>query len=211
MRGLIYRDPIAASSTSRPAHRPSRRQFVIDGALELFARSSIDDVTVQNIASAVDMTSAAVYYHFASKEQILAEAMRQYRDGLLDVLAEHARAGEATIRVVDGVLDHIEQHRTASLVYFVKSVGLNLTVEAVRRETRLLLIDEMRAVVDAAGGSRSSVEAGVMSVALVSLLETSAASLVNRDEVFTALGAEAFRRRVADLADRIAVAGAFAG
>src|SRR4249919_642118 len=73
----------APASHRRPAHRPSRRQVVIDGAMGLFATIPVDEVTVQDIASAVEMTPAAVYYHFASKEQILTEGMQQFADLLL--------------------------------------------------------------------------------------------------------------------------------
>ena len=41
----------------------------------LFATMPVEEVTVQDIATAVEMTPAAVYYHFASKEQILTEGM----------------------------------------------------------------------------------------------------------------------------------------
>src|SRR5215218_3624369 len=73
----------APAAPRRPAHRPSRRQVVIDGAMGLFATMPVDEVTVQDIASAVEMTPAAVYYHFASKEQILTEGMQLFADQLL--------------------------------------------------------------------------------------------------------------------------------
>ena len=37
--------------------------------MNLFATFPVDEVTVHDIAGAVGMTPAAVYYHFASKEQ----------------------------------------------------------------------------------------------------------------------------------------------
>ena len=76
---LIYVSRIdAPAAPRRPAHRPSRRHVVIDGAMGLFATMPVDEVTVQDIASAVEMTPAAVYYHFASKEQILIEGMQHF-------------------------------------------------------------------------------------------------------------------------------------
>ena len=80
-----YRVTIDTTATSRrPAHRPSRRHVVVDGAMGLFATMPVDEVTVQDIATAVEMTPAAVYYHFASKEQILTEGMQQFANQLLE-------------------------------------------------------------------------------------------------------------------------------
>ena len=46
--------------------------------MNLFATFPVDEVTVHDIAGAVGMTPAAVYYHFASKEQILVEIGRAH-------------------------------------------------------------------------------------------------------------------------------------
>ena len=67
----------------------------------LFASFPVDEVTVLDIAGAAGMTPAAVYYHFASKEQILLEGMQQFRDALLvdeigslqDAIQDAARRG----------------------------------------------------------------------------------------------------------------------
>ena len=52
--------------------------------MNLFATFPVDEVTVHDIAGAVGMTPAAVYYHFASKEQILVEGLTRFTDELLD-------------------------------------------------------------------------------------------------------------------------------
>ena len=56
------------NSPRRPAHRPSRRSSVIDAAIGLFATYPAEAITVADIAAAANMTAAAVYYHFPSKE-----------------------------------------------------------------------------------------------------------------------------------------------
>ncbi|MEZ5226227.1 MAG: hypothetical protein R2710_06020 [Acidimicrobiales bacterium] len=71
---------LIASSTSkrRPAHRPSRRNNVIDAAMGLFATMPVD-VTVLDIASAVEMTPAAVCITTSRQEgQILIEGMERF-------------------------------------------------------------------------------------------------------------------------------------
>lgn len=176
----------------------------------LFATFPVDEVTVLDIAGAVDMTPAAVYYHFASKEQILLEGMQQFREALLAEVATHLPAkGDAA--GVGVLLEHLlawnRRHRTPATVYFVSSIGLNLLVESMRRDTRLELVELFRQAVKSARGRLSTAEAGVIGVALVSLLETATASMLNEDASARGLGTRRFAAEVRALADRIAGVG----
>ena len=195
------------ASPRRPAHRPSRRQVVIDGAMGLFATMPVDEVTVQDIASAVEMTPAAVYYHFASKEQILIEGMQQFAVQLLDEVRTHLPQRDGA-RGLDDLLTHViawtSRRRPQATVYFVNSIGLNLMVEALRRETRVEMIELLSDAVRTVRGRLSRAEAGVIAVALVSLLETSIASLLNQDAAFRGLGARKYNTHVAKIGERIA-------
>lgn len=175
--------------------------------MELFASTPIDDVTVLDIATVVDMTSAAVYYHFASKEQILLEGMRQFRDvfvGEVGATPLRPRGPEVIADLLARSLSCIQRHRRPALVYFVSSIGLNLQVEALRRETRLELVQAIRPMVRAARGRLSSAEAGVIAVGLVSLIETAAASMLNDDATHRSLGARRFAEQVVATGGRIA-------
>jgi AcrR family transcriptional regulator len=173
----------------------------------LFATGPIDEVTVNDVALAVGMTPAAVYYHFASKEQILVEGMERFRAAMLErVRAQPLERGDVAgvRRCITDLVVWAGSHRTAATVFFVSSIGINQLVEAVRRETRLELVDELREVVSVSRGSSRRAEAGVIAVALVSLIETAMASMLNRDASFRALGRRRFVAEVGVLADRIA-------
>jgi len=203
----IVLDIDAAANPRRPAHRPSRRHVVVDGAMGLFATMPVDEVTVHDIASAVEMTPAAVYYHFASKEQILIEGMEQFRDALLAEISSHMpAAGDAAglERMVHHLMTWTARRRAHATVYFVNSIGLNLMVEALRREARVEMIDLLRTAIRAVRGRLSRAEAGVMAVGLVSLIETSVASMLNQDAAYRGLGARRFNAQVAALANLIA-------
>ena len=173
----------------------------------LFATMPIDEVTVQDIAGAVEMTSAAVYYHFASKEQILLEGLQHFCAAMVaEVRASMPAEGDTHgIRsLVTHLVSWTGKHRTEATVYFVSSMGLNLIAEALRRETRLELVELLREAVRSARGPTSRAEAGVIAVALVSLYETSMASLLNQDASFRSLGHRRFGQEVGRMADRIA-------
>jgi AcrR family transcriptional regulator len=173
----------------------------------LFATIPVDEVTVQDIASAVEMTPAAVYYHFASKEQILTEGMQQFADLLLAEMANNLPEPESEGGLGE-LLTHVmawtSRRRSHANVYFVNSIGLNLVVEALRRETRVQMIELLSEAVRTVRGRLSRAEAGVIAVALVSLLETSIASLLNQDAAFRGLGARKFNAQVAAIGERVA-------
>jgi AcrR family transcriptional regulator len=190
----------------RPAHRPSRRHVVVDGAMGLFATIPVDEVTVQDIATAVEMTPAAVYYHFASKEQILTEGMQQFANQLLEeIRTQTPQPGDAGVgAMITHVLSWTIRRRAHATVYFVNSIGLNLVVEAVRREVREEMVDLLRDAVKTVRGRLSGAEAGVIAVTLVSLIETSLASILNQDSVYRGLGAKKSIAAVAAVADRVA-------
>jgi AcrR family transcriptional regulator len=196
----------AAAKPRRPAHRPSRRPVIVEGAMGLFATMPVEEVTVQDIAAAVDVTPAAVYYHFASKEQILIEGMEQFRSHLLETVRSRmpAQGDDEGIRhLVRDTLAWTARHRHEATVYYVNSIGLNLLVEALRRETRVELIELFRTAVRAVRSQTSAAEAGVIAVGLVSLLETAIASMVNQDAVYRGIGARRYIAEVAAIADSV--------
>ena len=58
------------------------RQRALDVALELFAEQGYEKTSLREIAERLDVTKAALYYHFASKEALLT--------GIVDSLVEPA-------------------------------------------------------------------------------------------------------------------------
>ena len=64
-----------------PRQADTRRR-ALDVALELFAEQGYEKTSLREIAERLDVTKAALYYHFASKEALLA--------GIVDSLVEPA-------------------------------------------------------------------------------------------------------------------------
>lgn len=193
--------------SKRPPHRPSRRSAVIDAAMGLFALHSPDDVTVADIAAAADMTAAAVYYHFPSKESVLLEGLQVFTGRYLGKIRELARLDGDLYwcsRMVADLLEWLEQHRTAATVYFTHSAGVDAAIEALRRETRIEQVVLLsRAIRSHGSGKRSSVEPDVAAIGLVSLLEAGASSWLMQDSVFLGLGQRRFVAEMGRLAERV--------
>ena len=176
--------------------------------MELFAAQRSDAITVAEIADAAGMTSAAVYYHFASKDDILLEGLRSLGEALVtearrvqqDVAAQHDSIGEIPVRL----LRWMDEQRAEATVWFVTSVGVSMAVEQLRRAVRGDLITVFTRAARAARPKISTAEAAVVATGLLSLLETAATSWLTEDESLTGLGPRKFLEETARLAERIA-------
>ncbi|CAM5412422.1 hypothetical protein SVIOM74S_02955 [Streptomyces violarus] len=197
------------TSGTRAAHRPSRKQWVIEAATELFATQPPDEVTVADIAARAEMTSAAVYYHFSSKDQVLAEGMRAFAATALreqlQALTEAHEPGSDIGAAVTTLLAWLGEHRSAATVFFVSSAGMSQEAEALRQESRSELLDELvrlirkarTSVTDSRGGGDRAGPAGAAG-------NRGDLAGPGDDDVYRSLGHRSFVREVGALAERIA-------
>ena len=173
----------------------------------LFALHPPDRVTVADIAAAADMTAAAVYYHFPSKEHVLLEGLETFTDRYLAKLRELCRSGgddDYIPHLVTALLGWLEEVRLSALVYFTHSAGVDAAIEALRRETRIeQVVILARAIRAHTPGVRNDVGFQVAAIALVSLIENASSSLLAQDAVFVGLGRRRFVAETVALAERI--------
>jgi AcrR family transcriptional regulator len=180
---------------------------VIEAATELFATQPPDEVTVADIAARAEMTSAAVYYHFSSKDQVLVEGMRVFAAALreqLEALAQEHRPGSDIGTAVTALVAWMGEHRSAATVFFVSSVGMSQEAEALRHENRSQVLDELVALVRKGREPVTDAEAAVIGLGVLALLETAAISQLRGDAVYRSLGHRSFISEVGRLAERIA-------
>lgn len=85
-----------APAPVRPAKEPkaeASRDRIMNAAQKLFARRGFEGISIRDIAKAVGMTTASLYYHFPSKEEIF--------------VAVHGRSLETVQReVMDAIAGH---------------------------------------------------------------------------------------------------------
>ncbi|OUC77981.1 TetR family transcriptional regulator [Gordonia lacunae] len=198
--------PSGGNGAKRAAHRPSRRDVVVEAAMHLYSMRSIEDVTVADIAAEAQMTSAAVYYHYPSKEEVLLGGLRIFAEQMLTQLRTEIDADpEASLGdVIISVLEWTDAHRAASLVYFVRSPGWSLSIEALRREVRLEMLAIFSAELRVRDRITSKAKQAAAATALSSLLEVSASSWLTEDVVLANLGRRRFSDEVRELAADIA-------
>lgn len=75
-----------------PATRPDTRARILDAALDVFSEHGFDGSSLQQIADRLDLTKAALYYYFRSKDELLEALVEPAIAGINEIL--DACAGE---------------------------------------------------------------------------------------------------------------------
>ncbi|ATZ24746.1 TetR/AcrR family transcriptional regulator [Streptomyces lavendulae] len=94
----------SSSSGSAPqAKRGNTRQRIQDVALELFAEQGYEKTSLREIAERLDVTKAALYYHFKTKEDIIISVFEDSTRPI-DELIEWAQGQPRTLETKREVL-----------------------------------------------------------------------------------------------------------
>src|SRR5688572_20092169 len=95
------------------------RERILAAAAALFAERGYRATSMQEIAQRVGITKAALYYHFAAKENLLHELTLPLLDELEQVLSEAETAGDPEAvrwRAIEGYVDVHLRHRDTLLM-----------------------------------------------------------------------------------------------
>lgn len=71
---------------TKQRRRGDTRQRIQDVALELFAEQGYEKTSLREIAESLDVTKAALYYHFKTKEEILVSIFDDLTQPILDLI-----------------------------------------------------------------------------------------------------------------------------
>ncbi len=187
------------SQSRRPAHRPSRRHQLIEGAVELFAVKPVDLVTIAEIVRQAGMTPAAFYYHFASREALLQEFVAQFADEWVDRAERLWGAAQSTddvLAVARRLLDWASENHQRASVFFVNSRGATVAIEEIRQQatsrTSAAAADAVCRVTQRTPGARTSLDG----LSLVTVIESALRAELSRDAAYRTLGPQHFRDEV---------------
>ncbi len=95
------------------------RQRVLDAALDLFGEKGYDATTMQEIAAAVGVTKAAIYYYFPTKSALLDAILgpaHEEANRLLDEAESMPTKAERIVAALDAMIDSGVAHRRALAV-----------------------------------------------------------------------------------------------
>ncbi len=91
----------------RTAEAGNTRERILQVALDLFGRQGYSGTSIRDIANRMGMTKAAVYYHFPSKENLLADILTpaMTRVGHVLTTAGQVRTSEQRRALVTALVD----------------------------------------------------------------------------------------------------------
>ena len=69
-----------------PAARPDTRARILDAALDVFSEQGFEGSSLQQIADRLDLTKAALYYYFRSKDELLEALVEPAIRGVEEIL-----------------------------------------------------------------------------------------------------------------------------
>ncbi|MFB9324040.1 TetR/AcrR family transcriptional regulator [Cryptosporangium minutisporangium] len=85
-------------------HDPGRRDRLIDAALTVIAERGVAGTTHREIARAADVPLGSMTYHFASLDEILAEAFTRHAEAIAAVFDQRLTAAFDRAAAIDAVI-----------------------------------------------------------------------------------------------------------
>ena len=90
----------------------SGRDRILDEAAALFLRPGYEGTSLRQLADTVGMKAGSLYYHFASKDDLLTEILRRGID-VMQTAFDEAEASTGSARPVDRIEAHVRAHLSA--------------------------------------------------------------------------------------------------
>jgi AcrR family transcriptional regulator len=138
----------------RAAHRPSRRQEILEAGIRVFARSGIA-ASVADVASESAMSQASIYYHFKSKPELFTACVAEVSRRIMAARSSPEASGSpiSTREAVRVVWEWAEHHRAEAKLLYVWATGGPPEAQAVRRRFEEHYVRRMRRRMRALGGT----------------------------------------------------------
>jgi AcrR family transcriptional regulator len=105
-------DDIVYGVTKEEDNPRPRRDAILAIAASLFRRHGFDRTSVREIAQAMDMTSGSLFYHFATKEDLLVAIMEE---GVRDIMQSVRDGLAGEFRLPERLLSMVRSHLKALL------------------------------------------------------------------------------------------------
>jgi AcrR family transcriptional regulator len=121
-----------------PAHRPSRRDEILDAAIAVFAAQGFVDASISDVAERANVAVTAVYYHFTGKEDLFGAAMRKVLDQISTVVETVRPDGKSSLdalgAVIDAVWDWIDANPAEAALVHAQLPGGTPQMSTIRQE-----------------------------------------------------------------------------
>jgi len=127
-RGICYMSaPIIRQRATGAEQQQLRRQQLLDAAARALATSTIEDVSLSQIASAVGLTKPAIYRYWRNKELIFLDLyLREFDRLVVDFEADSIPEDSGDVEIADMFLSHALYCRLYVGVYPMLTQGLGI-------------------------------------------------------------------------------------
>ncbi|MEV0688219.1 TetR/AcrR family transcriptional regulator [Nocardia sp. NPDC050378] len=129
----------------RAAHRPSRRQEIIEAAIAVFAREGIS-ASIAEVAKESSMSQASIYYHFKNKPELFTACVSEVSRRIMNATSSHEPPDTFlhTKEAVDIVWTWAEHHREEAKLLYVWAVAGPPEAKAVRHRFEEYYVRKVR-------------------------------------------------------------------
>jgi len=144
-----------------------RREQLLTAGAELLGRRPYDEVSIEEIAAAADVSKSLLYHYFPTKKDFVLAALRRGERELGELTAPDPNLppAEQLDAALDRFLDFVEQHAAAYMAIFRSRGGGDAEIEATLEQNRQLRLNALI-------NSLASWEAAPVEVERTPLLET---------------------------------------
>ncbi|MFI5696613.1 TetR/AcrR family transcriptional regulator [Kribbella sp. NPDC051586] len=182
------------SATVNQEMRERSRERILAAALEVFAANGYEAASISDITTKAGVSRGLVSYYFATKEELAAELLDRWLDGIAGILTIPGTPDERLAGIIDGALMaaattlHI-QRLAISLMMLPTTHDVFARVEQAKSERLSLVEDAIRDIFTARGATEPALE----EMLLRATLEGVTVKLAIYRETFPV---EAIRRRL---------------
>jgi len=154
---------VPRSATVNREMRERSRERILAAALEVFAANGYEAASISDITAAAGVSRGLVAYYFATKEQLAAELLDRWLDGIAGILTIQGTADERLAGIIDGALMAAEttlhiQRLAISLMMLPTTHDVFARVEQAKSDRLSLVEDAIRDVFAARGAAAPAVE-----------------------------------------------------
>ncbi|MET3774256.1 TetR/AcrR family transcriptional regulator [Arthrobacter nitrophenolicus] len=138
----------------RAAHRPSRRQEIIEAAIVVFARKGIS-ASIAEVAQETSMSLASIYYHFKGKPELFTACVSEVSRRIMNATSSQEPPEKLlqTREAVNLVWTWAEHHREEARLLYVWAVAGPPEAKAVRHRFEEFYVRRARRRMRRVGGS----------------------------------------------------------
>ena len=151
------------SASVNQGMRERSRERILAAALEVFAAKGYEAASISEITAQADVSRGLVSYYFATKEQLAAELLDRWLDGIAAILTIQGTPDERLAGIIDGALMAAAttlpiQRLAISLMMQPATHDVFAEVESAKSARLAQVEDAIRAVFTARGAADPAVE-----------------------------------------------------